>query len=151
MCRKFDIIVGGFFRGLGRPSHEVHVGTTDKENQWNRKCHIDFQGRHIKNTSGRTKGHQREILLVCPLGHQTRKAYIMMGVPSCVTQKLLHRDKDELEASRMTKWNTEKQKSEPTNMVNVLLVGSQHPVRFTRGYGIFRMRPFVREPLKCLN
>ena len=27
----------------------------------------------------------------------------------------------------------------------------QHPVRFTRGYGSLRMRPFVREPLQCFN
>ena len=43
-----------------------------------------------------------------PLVQQAKKAYIMMGVPSCVTDELLQQDKEALEASRMTKWNTEK-------------------------------------------
>ena len=73
----------------------------------------------------------------CPLGHQARKAYIMMGVPSCVTDKLLQQDKEVLEASRMTKWNSEKQMAEPTNMVKIVLMGKQHPARFTRRYGSF--------------
>ena len=47
----------------GRSSPEVPMGTTDKEDQWRRKCHIDCQGRQIKNSSGRTKGHQRERVL----------------------------------------------------------------------------------------
>ena len=37
-----------------------------------------------------------------------------MGVPSYVTEELLQQDKEVIEASRMTKWNSEKQKSEPT-------------------------------------
>ena len=36
----------------------------------------------------------------------------MMTVPSCVTEELLNQDKEVLEDSRMTKWNTEKQKSD---------------------------------------
>ena len=47
----------------GRTSPVVPVGTTDKEDQWRWKCHIDCQGRQIKNTSGRTIGHQRERVL----------------------------------------------------------------------------------------
>ena len=46
---------------------------------------------------------------------------IMMGVPSCVTEELLQLDKEVLEASRMTKSNTEKEKLEPTNKVKVVL------------------------------
>ena len=68
----------------------------------------------------------------------------MLGVSSCITEELLQQDKEVLEASRMTKWNSEKQKSEHTNMVKVVLVEKHHPVRFTRGYGSFRMWPFVR-------
>ena len=86
------------------------MGTTDKEDQWRRKCHIDCQRRQIKN------GKE---CYFRPLGNQTRKAYIMIGVPSCVTEELLQQGKEVLEASRMTTWNSEKQKSEPTNMVNV--------------------------------
>ena len=86
-----------------------------------------------------------------PLGNQARMTYIMMGVPSCVTIELLLQDKDVLEASRMTKWNIEKQQAEPTSMVNIVLVGKQHPGRFTRGYGSFRIRQFVNKPLQCIN
>ena len=46
----------------------------------------------------------------------------MMGVPPCVTEELFQQDKEVLETSRMTKWNTEKQKSEPTNMVKVGII-----------------------------
>ena len=60
------------------------------------------------------------------LENQTRKTYIMMGVLSCVTEELLQQDREVLEASRMTKWNTENQKSGPTNMVKAVLVGKQH-------------------------
>ena len=86
-----------------------------------------------------------------PLGNHARKAYILMGVATCVTKELLLKNKEVLEASRMTKWNTEKQQAEPTNMVKIILVGKQHPVRFTRGYGSFRLRPFGSRPLKCFN
>ena len=74
-----------------------------------------------------------------------------MGVPTCVTEELLLQNKEVLEASRMTKWNTEKQQAEPTNMVKIVLVGKQHPVIFTRGYGSFRLRPFVSRPLQCFT
>ena len=86
-----------------------------------------------------------------PLGNQAKKAYILMGVPTCVTEELLLQDKEVIEASRMTKWNTEKQQAEPTNLVKIVLVGKQHPVRFTRGYGSFRLRPFVSRPMQYFN
>ena len=86
-----------------------------------------------------------------PLGNQAKKAYIMMGVTTCVTEELLLQDKEVIEAARMTKWNTEKQQAEPTNLVRIVLVGKQHPVRFTRRYGSFRLRPFVSRPLQCFN
>ena len=37
------------------------------------------------------------------------------------------------------------------DMVKVVLAGKQHPARFTRGYGSYRMRPFVKSPLQCFN
>ena len=73
----------------GRASPDVFVGTTDKEDQWRRKCHTDYQGRQIKESSGQTKDHQREILLLPSTRESTRKTYMMMGVPSCVTEELL--------------------------------------------------------------
>ena len=39
------------------------MGTTDKDDQWRRKCHIDRHGQHIKNTYRQTNGHQRERVL----------------------------------------------------------------------------------------
>ena len=55
---------GGGSPGISSP--EVPVGTTDKEDTCRRKCHIDRQGRHIKNIYGRTKGHPRERVLFPP-------------------------------------------------------------------------------------
>ena len=133
----------------GRSSPEVLVGTTRRNNGTGNAILIakDDRSRKLLTELKAINGKECSFR---PLGNQTRKAYIMMGVPSCVSE-LLQQDKDVLEASRMTKWNSDKQKSEPTNMVNVVLVGKQHPIRFTRGYGSFRMRPFVREPLQCYN
>ena len=153
-CRKFGIILGGFrteVEGLA----ELHlkypwIQLTRRTNGAGNAILITKDDRSrelltdIKTINGRDCSFRT-------LDNQTRKAYIMMGVPSCVTEELIRQDKEVLEASRMTKWNTDTQQAETTNMVKVVLVGKQHPARFTRGYGSFRMRPFVSRPLQCYN
>ena len=44
-----------------------------------------------------------------PLWTKSRKTYIMMEVPPCVTEELPQQDRKVLEVSRMTKLNTEKE------------------------------------------
>ena len=55
-----------------------------------------------------------------------RKIYIMMGVPSCITEELLLQDEEVLEASGMTKW-MKTQTTTPTDIMKVVLSGKQHP------------------------
>ena len=47
-------------------------------------------------------------------------------------------------------WGSAARLAVPTDMVKVLLSGKQHPARF-RGYGRYRMRPFVKAPQQCFN
>ena len=47
----------------GGPSPQVSVDSTDKENEWGRKCHFNYKGRQIKKTSCRTENPQRERVL----------------------------------------------------------------------------------------
>ena len=56
-----------------------------------------------------------------------RETYIMMGVPSCITEELLLQDEEVLEASRMTKWIKQTQTTTTTDMMKVVLSGKQHP------------------------
>ena len=41
----------------GGAAPEVPMDTADQENQWCRKCHFDYKGRHIKESSDRPKEH----------------------------------------------------------------------------------------------
>ena len=86
-----------------------------------------------------------------PLESGTRRTFILMGVPKCITEKLLLQDEQVLVAERMTRWDATAKVAVPTDMVKVVLAGKQHPARFTRGYGSYRMRPFVKSPLQCFN
>ena len=81
----------------------------------------------------------------------TRRTFILMGVPRCITEKLLLQDEQVLEAERMTRWNSAAKLAVPTDMVKIVLTGKQHPARFSRGYGSYRMRPFVKAPQQCFN
>ena len=80
-----------------------------------------------------------------------RKTYILMGVPSCITEELPQQDDMVLEATRMTKWNNNITLANHTDIVKVVLKGKEHFARFTRGYGSFRIRPFVKGPQQCFN
>ena len=119
-CRKFGIFLGDF-RTEVEVLPELHL--TYPWAQLTRR--ISGAGNAILITKDdRSRNLLAELKTINgkeysfrPLGNQTRKAYMMMEVPSCVTEELLQQDKEVLEASRMTKWNSEKQKSEPTNMV----------------------------------
>ena len=86
-----------------------------------------------------------------PLESGTRRTFILMGVPKCITEKLLLQDEQVLDAERMTRWDSAAKVAVPTDMVKVVLSGKQHPARFSRGYGSYRMRPFVKAPQQCFN
>ena len=151
-CRKFGIILGAF-RTEVKVLAELHprypwiqlrtngVGSAILITKYDRSRNLLTD---LKNINGKECSFR-------PLGNQAKKAYILMGVPTCVTEELLLQDKEVLKAFRMTKWNTEKQQAEPTNLVKIVPVGKQHPIRFTRGNGSLRLRPFVSRPLQCFN
>ena len=46
----------------------------------------------------------------------------------------------------MTKWNNNTKLAIHTDIVKVVLGGKEQPAIFTRGYGRFRMRTFVKGP-----
>ena len=153
-CRKFGIILGEF-RTEVEVLAELHlkypwIQLTRRMNGTGSAILITRDNRSRKLLAELKTLNGKECSFRS-LGNQARKAYIMMGVPSCVTEELLQQDKEVFVASRMTKWNTEKKQAEPTNMMKIVLVGKQHPARFTRGYGSFRMRSFVSRPLQCFN
>ena len=81
-----------------------------------------------------------------PLKLGTRRTYILMRVPRCITAKLLLQDEQVQDAERMTRWDPVAKLAVPTDMVKVVLSGKQHPARFSRGDGSYRMRPFVKAP-----
>ena len=153
-CRKFGIILGAF-RTEVEVLAELHlmypwVNVTRRTNGAGNAILITKDDRTRKLLADFKEVNGKDCAFG-PLGNRAKKAYIMMGVPACVTEELLLQDKEVIEASRMTKWNTEKKKAEPTNLVKIVLAGKQHPVRFTRGYGRFRLRPFVSRPLQRFN
>ena len=49
------------------------------------------------------------------------------------------------------RWDPTAKLAVPTDMVKVVLSGKQHPERFSRVYGSYRMRPFVQAPQQCFN
>ena len=86
-----------------------------------------------------------------PLESGTRRTFILMGVTRCITEKLLLQDEQVLDAERMTRWDSAAKLAVPTDMVKVVLSGKQHPAGFSRAYGSYRMRPFVKAPQQYFN
>ena len=68
-----------------------------------------------------------------PLESWTRRTYILMGVPRCITANLLLQDEQVHDAERMTCWDPAAKLAVPTDMVKVVLSGKQHPARFQQG------------------
>ena len=86
-----------------------------------------------------------------PIDTISMKTYILMGVPICTTEELILQDDVVLEATRMTKWNNKTKLENHTEIVKVVLTGKEQSARFTKGYGSFHMRPFVKGPQQCFN
>ena len=79
------------------------------------------------------------------------RTYVLMGVPLCVPENLPQADPAVISATRMTRWCKQSKSAQPTEMVKVQLAGKEHPPRFTRGYGSYKMRTFNPGPLQCFN
>ena len=129
-CRKFGIILGAFrtevevlaelhlmypWINLARRTNGAGSAILITKDDRTRKLLTDLKKINAKDCAFR------------PLMNQAKNAYIMMGVPACVTEELLLQDKEVFEAARMTKWNTEKKQAKPTNLVKIVLAGKQHP------------------------
>ena len=70
-----------------------------------------------------------------PMDTMFKKTYILMGVPSYITEELLLQDGMVLEDTRMTNWNNNTKLANRTDMVKVALTSKEHSARFSRGYG----------------
>ena len=126
---------------LGGAAPEVSVDTADQENQWRWKCHFDYKRRQIKESSERTKEHQRERVLLLPTGESSknidgstnlrdrRTTPTEQGGPRSLTDDKVER--------RKTTGGTHQYGTD----------GETTPGRFTREYRSFRLRPFVNRPL----
>ena len=57
----------------GGAAPDVPVDTADQENQWRRKCHFDYKGRQIKESSDRHKEYQRERVRLPPTGESSKE------------------------------------------------------------------------------
>ena len=111
-CRKFGIILGAF-RTEVEVLAELHlmypwIQLTRRTNGAGSAILITKDDRS-RNLLIDLKNINRKECAFRPLGSQAKNAYILMGVPTCMTEELLLQDKEVMEASRMTKWNTEKQ------------------------------------------
>ena len=56
-----------------------------------------------------------------------------------------------IDATQMTNWNNDTELAIHTYMVNVVLAGKEQTDIFTREYGRFRMRSFMKGPQQCFN
>ena len=79
------------------------------------------------------------------------RTYVLMGVSLCIPEELLQADPAVISATRMTRWCKQSTSAQPTEMVKVQLAGKEHPPRFTRGYGSYKMRTFNPGSLQCFN
>ena len=137
-------------RSPGGAAPKVPVDTADQENQWRRKCDFNHKGRQIKESSDRPKEHQRERVLLPPTGESSKEGINIDGSTNLRDRGITPTGQggprslpDDQVEHRKTIGGT--------HQFGQVLVGKQHPVRFTRGYGSFRLGPFVSRPLQCFN
>ena len=135
----------------GRAAPKVPLGEAQQEerDEWQRSSH--GQGRVIPGAISGPSFPQWENMCFSYPGIGDQEDFHSDGDPKCITEKLLLQDEQVLDAERMTRWDATAKVAVPTDMVKVVLAGKQHPARFTRGYGRYRMRPFVKSPLQCFN
>ena len=77
-----------------------------------------------------------------------RKTYIMYNGRTAITRRGGTRG---LQNHKMDEGETDDHND--GHMMKVVLSGKQHPPppRFIRGYGSYRLRPYIREPRQCFN
>ena len=123
-CRKFGINLGNFrtkadvltVLHLKYPWVKVHRRLTRTrfallvcKDNWSQKLLMEVKSFNDKKCSFQ------------PVETTFRKTYIILGVPSCITEELLLKDEEVLEASRMTKWMNKTQTTTTTDMMKVAL------------------------------
>ena len=152
-CRKFVVELGDY-RTEPEILAELHLRypwvNLGRRNGMSGNAHLTAKDERSRELLADLRSLNGKTCAFLPLESGTRRTFILMGVPKCITEKLLQ-DEQVLVAERMTRWDATAKVAVPTDMVKVVLAGKQHPARFTRGYGSYRMRPFVKSPLQCFN
>ena len=89
----------------GRAAPEVPLGEARQEerDEWQRSSH--GQGREIPCAISGPSFPQWENVCFSSLESGTRRTFILMGVPKCITEMLLLQDEQVLGAERMTRWD----------------------------------------------
>ena len=134
-----------------RAALEVLLGEVWQEELGERQRSSHGKGREITSSIVRTSNPQSENMCLSSPRIGNQEDLHSDGVPRCITAKLLLQDEQVQDAERMTRWDPVAKLAVPTDMVNVMLSGKQHPARFIRGYGSYRMRSFVKAPQQCFN
>ena len=119
----------------GRAAPEVSVDTADQENQWRRKCHFDYKRRQIKESSDRTKEHQRERVLLPPTEESSKEGVHIDGSTSLRDGRTTPTEQRGPRSLPDEKVEHRKQQAEPTNMVKIVLVGNNTPSDLPEGTG----------------
>ena len=153
-CRKFVVELGDY-RTEPEILAELHLRypwvKLGRRNGRSGNAHLTAKDERSRALLADLRSLNGKTCAFLPLESGTRRTFILMGVPKCITEKLLLQDEQVLDAQRMTRWDATAKVAVPTYMVKVVLAGKQHPARFTWGYGSYRMRPFVKAPQQCFN
>ena len=128
-----------------RASLEVLLGETGQEERGERQRSSHGKGRDITSSTSRNSNPQWENMCLSSPRIGNQENLHSDGVPSCITAKLLLQDEQVQDAERMTRWDPVHKLALPMDMVKVVLSGEQHPAMFSRGYGSYRIRQFVKE------
>ena len=139
-------------RGVGYVARGASSGEDQNQEHPHKVQHPHHQGRNDHQSTRVIGQHKREESVIQPHGTCWREPYLRAdGVPLCVPEELLQADPAVISATRMTRWCKQSKSAQPTEMVKVQLAGKEHPPRFTRGYGSYKMRTFNPGPLQCFN
>ena len=152
---RFKIITGGFLTEpevlamlhVEHPAVKIKIRNTCTRSS----IHItrDKMTINLLESLDNIRGKKVSFNRMEPAGES--RTYVLMGVPLCVPEGLLQADPAVISAIRMTRWCKQSKSAQPTEMVKVQLAGKEHPPRFTRGYGSYKMKTFNPGLLQCFN
>ena len=153
-----------------RKNFRINIGQFATEAEVLTVLHMEYAWIQLKRRTTRSRAailsstHERTCTLLAEMEdlngktvsfpelseEENTSTYVMIDVPLYVPTELFKREEEVIDAERMSKWDSEKKQKVPANMVKIVLKGKQHK-RFSRSFGSYRLRPFIRAPMQCFN